>query len=110
MSVDAIRDVVAIAGTWRTEAAERRRISALDPVADTLEYCAAELQLRAREIEHAREEVTPEQYARAEGVTVQTVRTWIRQGRLPARETPKGYRIQKDAKRLMPPLEQLRAS
>lgn len=110
MSADAIRDVIAIAGTWRTEAAERRRISALDPVADTLEYCAAELQLRAREIEHAREEVSPEQYARTAGVTVQTVRTWIREGQLNARETPKGYRIAKDAQRTTKPLQHLRAS
>jgi hypothetical protein len=107
---DALKDVIAIAGTWRTEAAERRRISALDPVADTLEYCAAELQLRAREIEHATEEITPEQYARANDVTVQTVRTWIRQGQLKARETPKGYRIAKDAKRAPTPLRHLRAS
>ena len=107
---DALRDVVSIASTWRTEAAERRRISALDPVADTLEYCAAELQLRAKEIEHATEELTPDQYARTEGVTVQTVRTWIRHGQLQARETPKGYRIPKGAKRAPTPLHQLRAS
>lgn len=107
---DALRDVATIAGTWRTEAAERRRISALDPIADTLDYCASELQLRVREIEHATEEVTPEQYARAQGVTVQTVRTWIRTGRLQARETSKGYRIAKDARHVAQPLQQLRAS
>jgi DNA-binding transcriptional regulator YiaG len=88
--------------SWKEEAQKRRAISSLDPVADTLDFCAADLAERLRTATRAAEEMTPEQYAAAEGVTVQTVRNWIRRGQLVARHTAKGYRIAKDAVRTTP--------
>lgn len=90
------------AESWREEAARRRQISRADQVADTLDYCAGELAARLREAQAAVEELTVEQYAKQEGVTPQTVRTWIRHHRLAARETPKGYRIRKGEKLAVP--------
>lgn len=93
---------VSAARSWKQEAAKRRAISAVDPVADTLEYCAGELAERIRDAELANEGLTVEQYARLPhvSVTAQTVRNWIRRGQLAAVETPNGYRIARSAKRL----------
>jgi hypothetical protein len=79
--------------TWREEAAERRRISKSDPVADTLDYCAGEIATRLRTLATEAEYETVERRAEREGVTPQTVRAWIRAKQLPALEGPKGYRI-----------------
>lgn len=87
---------------WRQEAEKRRAISAVDPVADTLEYCAGELAARLAEAASADVGLTVEQYAGLPevDVTPQTVRNWIRRGELAAIETPKGYRIARAAKRI----------
>ena len=82
--------------TWREEAEKRRGISKADPVADTLEYCAGELATVLKIVAET-EYLTVEQFARATGVTAQTVRTWVRENRLAAQTTVKGYRIAKDA-------------
>lgn len=84
---------------WKREAEKRREISGTDPVADTLEYCAGELAARLRDASEERYE-TVEVRAKREGVTPQTVRTWIRTNQLAAEEGPKGYRIPRDAQRV----------
>ena len=88
------------ARSWTAEAENRRRISKIDQVADTLEHCASELLVRVREVAAAEETLTAEAYAKREGVTVQTVRTWIRTNQLQATNGPKGYRIAAGAKRV----------
>lgn len=90
------------ARSWKEEAKKRRAISATDPVADTLEYCAGELAARLQEAEQTTQGLTVEEYARLDHVRVtpQTVRTWIRRGQLAAIDTPTGYRIARDAKRV----------
>ena len=98
-----LREVAAAeraAKSWTTEAQERRRISKLDSVADTLEHCASELLVRIREVAAAEQTLTPEEHAKREGVTAQTVRTWIRTDQLQATMGPKGYRIAASAKRV----------
>lgn len=86
--------------SYRDEAKKRREISKTDPVADTLEYIAADIAERLKEAEAASETLTVEQYARAEGVSVQTVRAWIRTHQLTATQTGKGYRIRKGERRV----------
>lgn len=90
-----------LARGWIDEAKNRRKISRSDPVAEALEYCAGELEARLKAVEHDNR-LTVEQYARLPhvDVTPQTVRTWIRTGQLQAHDSPKGYRIAADAKRL----------
>lgn len=97
-------EVETAATDWASEAKRRRGISANDPVADTLEYCAGELKKR---LENARaaekgEWLTVDEYIEAmpEGkrVTAQTVRGWIRRGMLSAKSTSRGYRIRAGTK------------
>jgi hypothetical protein len=91
-----VSKVKATSKTWRDEALRRRGISKSDPVADALDYCAGEittvLQLVASETQH----LTVDQFARKAGVTAQTVRTWIRDGRTPATLGARGYEISRD--------------
>src|SRR5438270_9439783 len=88
------------ARSWSQEAQERRRISKLDSVADTLEHCASDLLERIREVRTAEERLTTEAYAKKHGVTPQTVRTWIRTNQLPAMLGAKGYEIAANARRV----------
>jgi hypothetical protein len=89
-----------VAKSWRSEAKERRRISASDPVADTLEYCASELAARLRTIADESQLETVEQRAKRERVTPQTVREWIRTSQLTAQHGARGYLIPRDAQRV----------
>ena len=89
----------AAAESWQQEAADRRKISAIDPVADTLDYCAAEIFDRIAELDQKVNWVNTEEYAELHGITPQTVRSWIRSGDLDAHETPKGYVINRHTKR-----------
>jgi hypothetical protein len=91
----------ALARGWVDEAKNRRRISRFDPAAEALEYCAGELEARIKAVEHDNR-LTVEQYAKLPhvDVTPQTVRMWIRTGQLQAQDSPKGYKIPADAKRI----------
>lgn len=95
-------DVRDLAFEWRMKAAERRKVSKVDQAADALDFCAGELEQRVQAIESEPTRLTVEQYAKLAhvDVTPQTVRSWIRAGRLPAIETAKGYRISPDANAL----------
>ncbi len=93
-----------LAREWREKADSRRAISKIDPVADALDYCASKLIARARATEIATTQLTVDQFARLPqiGVTPQTVRNWIRAGRLAAIDTVRGYRIAADALPIRP--------
>jgi hypothetical protein len=99
---DVVSAVEGVTRTWKLEAEKRRHISKADPVADTLEYCAGEIASRVKAVQFSDRGLTVEQYAKLPhvGVTAQTVRHWIRTRQLLAIETPKGYRIAADAKRM----------
>jgi hypothetical protein len=99
--VDVVRTAVA---DLKDEAARRRKITRVDPVADTLEHVASDLLDRLKQAELAHERLTPEQYAalpQAGGAAVQTVRKWCRLGRIPGAElTDSGWRIPRGATRV----------
>jgi hypothetical protein len=88
------------AKTWKQEAEKRRAISAVDPVADTLDYCAGEIAARLEALETDISYESVDERAHREGVTPQTVRIWIRTNQLAATTGPKGYRIPVDAERV----------
>lgn len=95
----ALGEVRSVAKAWRDEASKRKGITPTDPVADTLVYCAGELEQRVVMLESdiATAVQTVEERAAAEGVTPQTVRAWIRNGELTARRGANGYEIPRDA-------------
>lgn len=67
------------------EVESRRRISATDPVADTMEYVVRDLAERLDRAEDATRLLTPEQYGALAHVRVaaQSIRRWCRNGELP---------------------------
>jgi hypothetical protein len=98
---DFVVDAVAgVTRTWREEAEKRRGISKVDPIADTLDYCAGEIAARLKTIEASSQRLTVEQYAARVKRTPQTIRNWIRNGQLAAIATTKGYEISVDAERV----------
>lgn len=97
----ALSAIAGVSRTWREEVERRRAISKADPIADTLEWCAGEVEQQLRTIERAAPTMTVEQYASAHHVTAQTVRGWCRDELLAgARMTPKGWTIPADARRV----------
>ena len=86
------------------KAKDRRGVSNVDPVADAIDFCVGEI---ASTLETTAEEeryVTPAQFARMQRPrrNVQTVRRWIREGRLEAIPKGRSYVIRQDA-RVTPP-------
>lgn len=81
---------------WRTRAASQRHPSIHNPIADTLDVCATELEeALGGDVRF----VGVEDYARIhpDKPNPQTVRRWCRDGWLPAVQTRKGYLIHRDA-------------
>jgi hypothetical protein len=89
----------AMGGGWQDEARRRRKISATDPIADSLDYCAGELGELVRQLEADTAWLTPGAYAEMHDVTPQTVRAWIRRGELDARDAGSGWLIRRSAVR-----------
>ena len=88
-----------LADNWSAEGTRRRHLSAHDPLADVLDYCASELRDRLQEIARDARYLSPEEYARDHRVTPQTVRGWIRTGQLEAVRTGKGWQVPRLAER-----------
>lgn len=96
-----VSTVKSVARGWKDEAARRRAISKADPIADTLEWCAGEVEQQLRGAQSSVQTLTVEEYAKAHDVTPQTVRLWCRDELLSgARMTPKGWAIPADAQRM----------
>lgn len=93
MTSPVVSAVAGVARSWTEEASERRRISKVDPIADTLEYCAGELAKRLETVGDESKFLAVAQFAARENVTEQTVRNWIRSERIAAIDTPNGYKI-----------------
>jgi len=82
-----------VATKWEVEAVRRRAFSKVDPVADTLEFCARDLRLS---LDHAAlEEVTTAEYARMHKRSPQAVRMWCRRGLILCRKDGSEYYIQR---------------
>lgn len=89
-----------VADGWEQEAQQRRRFTAVDPVADTLDHCAGELRHQIGLCRDGLGSLSVEDYARDEGVTPQSVRLWIRTGQLSASKDNAGHwHIRRGAKR-----------
>lgn len=90
----------AVTQAWSQQAENIRKISGVDPVAETLSYCASEMDELLRQIDAGVSLLTVHDYARAHHVTPQTIRTWIRSGELEAVRNASGlWRIRRDARR-----------
>jgi hypothetical protein len=84
----------------RTYANGRRRASRVDPVADAIDFCISEVEDTLAQTTEELRLLTPAQYATCvePQVTPQTVRKWVRDGRLEAVQTARGYLIPRSAK------------
>lgn len=98
---DAIAGTIeSVARDWRAEAERRRGISATDPVADTLAYCAGELVNRVHALTFVvKDGQTVDAFAAKHDVTAQTVRQWCRRALVPAQLTSRGWIIAATAER-----------
>jgi hypothetical protein len=75
-----LRDIPA---RWRTQVAERRRLTVVDPAADALERAAKELESAIDEAAALGRMVTVEEYATPRGIGPGTVRKWCIRGEMP---------------------------
>lgn len=96
-----LANIKGVATGWDQEVERRRKITEMDPVADTLEYTASELKAEVDRLEADFKHLTPEQYAASKGgdVTAQTVRNWIKNGELEAVKGARGWLIPASAER-----------
>lgn len=83
---------------WNADVEKRRRITMIDPVADTRAHDAQELLELADSINENTQEVTTAQYAKLHQVSPPTVTAWIRTSKIRARVTGNGYVIRRDEK------------
>lgn len=87
------REIERAAATYRQDAAARRRMSKHDPVADTLEYIADDLEERANRLADPTSLRSVEEYAAEHSVAPQTVRNWIHAGELESVPDAKGFKV-----------------
>lgn len=78
-----------LARTWHTEAERRRQVTRVEPVADTLDYNAGELEQLLSKLEEDTAMLTPGEFAKLHKTTPQTVSAWCRAGKLTG-AVPKG--------------------
>lgn len=78
-----------LAENWHKEAERRRQVTRVEPVADTTDYCAGELESLIQRLEKDTEMLTPSQYAKLHKTTPQTVTAWCRAGKITG-SVPKG--------------------
>jgi hypothetical protein len=83
---------------WRDDVVKRRSITTIDPVADTRAVDALELEQLIMHLDAVTEEVGTADYAQMHNTSPQTVTMWARKKKIPARETPNGWLIPRDAR------------
>jgi DNA-directed RNA polymerase specialized sigma24 family protein len=94
-------ELLRAADEWESEAKNQRRVSAINPIADTLAYCAADLRERAAQVEAGRLSLSTVEFADAHGVAPGTVRKWIARGELNAERGADGdWHIPRSATRI----------
>jgi len=89
----------ALAGGWQEEANRRRKLTATDPAADALAFCAGELLEQVRQLSDDTLWLGVTDYATLHRISPQTVRAWIRKGELDAKRVGLGWLMRRDAKR-----------
>lgn len=85
-----IAQIRGLAQEWEADAKKQRRISLVNPVADTRAYDASELASLLDQIEKDTEQLTTAQFAKLHKITPQTVTAWAREKKIPA--IPRGAR------------------
>ncbi|MEA3246275.1 MAG: hypothetical protein U9Q74_08985 [Gemmatimonadota bacterium] len=82
------------------EVSKRKGVSQFDPVADGIAYAAGEFKTRLATLVAPGRELTPAEWAAEQDppIAEQTVRNYIRQGRLEARRGPTGFLILANAR------------
>jgi DNA-binding transcriptional regulator YiaG len=98
---DLLRQFEAKATEWETDALTMRKMTPVNPPADTLDYAAKQLLDLVRTVGTAMRKLAPRRFAELHGVSEQTVRRWCARGELPgARQTARGeWEIPADATR-----------
>ena len=97
--------------SWRQDATQRRQRSAIDPVADTLESCASELESELVRIDDSTRLLSVEQFAREHGHSASTVRRWCLRSELAAeRNTAGDWEIPRNARHVKQPTRELQAA
>lgn len=89
--------VEGVAKSWERDVEKRRLVTAVDPVADTIAYCASEVKKLVEQLKDDTQLLTPAEFAGLHGASQQTVTTWIRMGKIPARKTGRGWKIPRSA-------------
>lgn len=84
-----------LAATWQQEAARLRARSTNDVTADLLDYCAGELRTALTALRSDDEELSPQEYADLQDVSVSTVRRWCKTGALLARKVGRDWAIRR---------------
>lgn len=93
------REIERAADSYRKDAVSRRRLSKHDPVADALEYVAADLEERASRLADPTALRTVEEYAAEHDKAPQTIRNWIHAGELEHVSDARGFMIPAGAQR-----------
>jgi hypothetical protein len=75
---------------WKQDVAKRRTVTAVDPIADAFEHCAAEMESEIARAINANRLLTVEQFARLRDVDGSTVRRWCLRGELPGEKNEAG--------------------
>ena len=95
-----------LASSWAREAEARKQVSAHDTQADTLRYCAKELEQQLEEALAPGQMLSVAEHARTvAGKSRNRVPGWIRRGALAAVPTPAGFRVPVGARRRQPKRE-----
>lgn len=84
----------------RGEAKHRQETTPSDVAAEAFATSARIVESALNEAMRETEKLTPAQYAELHNCTAQSVTRWIRVGELEAEDTPNGYLIARDAKRV----------
>ena len=91
------------AEAWRRDVKKRRAVSAVDPVADTMAYCADDLLSIVEQLSKDTEYLTPRQWAQqfpaGRRPSEQSVRNWLRTGELAGVMGSNGWVIRRGATR-----------
>lgn len=98
MTTDALNQ---LADAWDAEAEQKRRRVPSDPIAATLDTCAAELRERLLALISEDRSLTPDEYAALHHISPQAVTAWIRRGELEAyRDARHHWHIPASARRV----------
>lgn len=83
---------------WRADAAARAKVWPEDPAARALAFCAGELDAVLGQLRRDTVTISVSEFAKAHGCREQTVRGWIRAGKLDAVKGPQGWEIPASAR------------